>query len=118
MSERIRAQRSPSSLDRENTNGILEANDLLLKEGVCEPSASTIDVTIPLEVPSPPAHPSNRLITQLNSNWRVGDDPRQWILQRRKGNPRKRNSGWIDRSFCTNARGTAALHSRVLRPSR
>ena len=67
MSERIRAQRSPSSLDRENTNGILEANDLLLKEGVCEPSASTIDVTVPLEVPSPPAHPLNRLTTQLNS---------------------------------------------------
>jgi hypothetical protein len=23
------------------------------------------------------------------------------VLQRRKGNPRKRNSGWHDRSFCT-----------------
>jgi hypothetical protein len=29
------------------------------------------------------------------------DDPLQWILQRRKGNPRKKNSGWQDRSFCT-----------------
>jgi hypothetical protein len=25
---------------------------------------------------------------------------RQWILQRRKGNPRARNTGWRDRSFC------------------
>src|SRR5262245_38953961 len=99
MSERIRAHQSPSSLDHENTNGVLEANELLPKEWVCEPSASIIDVTVPPEVPSPPAHPSNRLITQLNSNWRVVDDPLQWILQRRKGNPRKRNSGWIDRCF-------------------
>jgi hypothetical protein len=55
--------------------------------------------------PSPPAHPSNRLIAQLNANWRVVDDPLQWILQRRKGNPRKKNSGWQDRSFCTTREG-------------
>ena len=47
-----------------------------------------------------PAHPSNRLLAQLNTNWRVVDDPLQWILQRRKGNPRKKNSGWQGRSFC------------------
>src|SRR6516225_7673114 len=105
MSERIRAHRSRLSVDHENANGVLEANDLFLKEGVCEPSASIIDVTVPPEVPSPPAHPSNRLITQLNPNWRVVNDPLQWILQRRKGNPRKRNSGWIDRSFCTTREG-------------
>jgi hypothetical protein len=57
------------------------------------------------DLPSPPAHPSNRLIAQLNKNWRVADDPLQWILQRRKGNPRKKNSGWIDRSFCTTRHG-------------
>ncbi len=28
------------------------------------------------------------------------DDPLQWILQRKKGNPRRKNSGWRDRSFC------------------
>jgi hypothetical protein len=104
MSERVRARWSPLRLDHENTNQVLEAHDLLRKEGVCEQSASIIDVIAPLEVPSPPAHPSNRLITQLNSNWRVLDDPLQWILQRRKGNPRKRNSRWIDRSFCTTRR--------------
>ena len=105
MSERIRARQSPSSLDRENTNGTLEANDLLLEEGVCEPSGSIIDIAVPPEVLSPTAHPSNRLITQVNSNWRVMDDTLQWILQRRKGNPRKRNSGWIDRSFCSTREG-------------
>jgi hypothetical protein len=47
-----------------------------------------------------PAHPSNRLVAQLNANSRVVDDRQQWILQRRKGNPRKKNSGWRDRSFC------------------
>ena len=47
-----------------------------------------------------PAHPSNRLVAQLNETWRVVDDPLQWILQRRKGNPRSRNSGWKNRSFC------------------
>jgi hypothetical protein len=55
----------------------------------------------PDNLPSPPAHPLNRLIAQINQNWRVVDDPLQWILQRRKGNLRKKNSGWRDRSFCT-----------------
>ena len=47
-----------------------------------------------------PTHPSNRLVAQLNETWRVIDDPLQWILQRRKGNPRKKNSGWQSRSVC------------------
>jgi len=51
------------------------------------------------------AHPSNRLIAQLNENWRVVDDPLQWILQRRKGSPRAKNSGWRNRSFCTTREG-------------
>jgi hypothetical protein len=52
-----------------------------------------------------PAHPSNRLVAQLNESWRVIDDPLQWILQRRKGNPRKKNSGWRSRSFCRTREG-------------
>jgi hypothetical protein len=47
-----------------------------------------------------PAHPSNQLVAQLNERWRVVDDPLQWKLQRKKGNARKKNSGWQDRSFC------------------
>jgi hypothetical protein len=45
------------------------------------------------------AHPSNRLIAQLNENWRVVDDSLQWILQRRKGRPRAKNSGWQNRAY-------------------
>jgi len=36
---------------------------------------------------------------RLNVNWRVVDDPLQWILQQRKGNPRPRTPvGEIDPS--------------------
>lgn len=52
-----------------------------------------------------PAHPSNRLVVPLNAVWRVVDDPLQWILQRKKGNPRSKNSGWENRSFCTSREG-------------
>jgi hypothetical protein len=52
-----------------------------------------------------PAHPSNRLVAQLNEGWRVIDDPLQWKLQRKKGNPRPKNFGWRDRSFCTTRDG-------------
>ena len=51
------------------------------------------------------AHPSNRLVAQLNESWRVVDDQLQWRLQRKKGNSRKKNSGWRDRSFCTTREG-------------
>jgi hypothetical protein len=47
-----------------------------------------------------PAHPSNQLVAQLNESWRVVDDPLQWILQRRKGNPRSKAAGWRGRSYC------------------
>ena len=33
------------------------------------------------------------------------DDPLQWRLQRKKGNPRSKNAGWRDRSFCTTRKG-------------
>jgi hypothetical protein len=52
-----------------------------------------------------PAHPCNRFLAQLNEMWRVVDDPLQWRLQRRKGNPRSKNAGWRDRSFCTTREG-------------
>jgi hypothetical protein len=43
---------------------------------------------------------STRLVAQLNGTGGVVDDPLQWILQRKKGTPRKKNSGWRSRSFC------------------
>jgi len=51
------------------------------------------------------AHPSNRFVAQLSDSWRVVDDPLQWILQRKKGCPREKNSGWRNRSFCTTREG-------------
>jgi len=46
-----------------------------------------------------PAHPSNPVVAQLNARWRVVDDG-LWVLQRRKGNPRRKNSGWVGSAFC------------------
>jgi hypothetical protein len=69
-------------------------------EGGRKPPIRLEAVSAPNRVAPRPAHPSNRLVTQLNERWRVVDDPLQWILQRKKGNPRKKNSGWRDRSFC------------------
>ena len=47
-----------------------------------------------------PAHHPKSLPADLNSRWRVADDPRQWILQNRKGRRRAKSSGWLSRSFC------------------
>ena len=47
------------------------------------------------------AHPSESFPIRLNANWRVVDDPLQWILQRRKGYARSRNAGWRGRSYFT-----------------
>jgi hypothetical protein len=44
--------------------------------------------------------PPHLLVAQLSAIWRVVDDPLQWLLQRKKGNPRKKSSGWRNRSFC------------------
>jgi hypothetical protein len=74
-------------------------------KGVRQPSIVRRAVPGPDEVGKHPAHPSNRLIAQLNESWRVIDDPLQWRLQRKKGNSRKKNSGWVDRSFCTTREG-------------
>ena len=38
----------------------------------------------------------------LNSHWRVRlDDPLQWILERRRGRPTRKSTGWQGRSYCT-----------------
>ena len=98
MSERIRAGKNLlNSAEEECVGESRENND----EGVRQRSAALPPGLVPSTLPSQPAHPSNRLLTRLNTNWRVVDDPLQWVLQRRKGNPRKKNSGWQDRSFCT-----------------
>ena len=55
-----------------------------------------------------PAHPSKRLVAQLNESWRVVDDPLQWKLQRKKGNPRGKNLGWQNRAHCSTREGLLA----------
>ena len=75
------------------------------QQRVRQPSPVALASWTSNDLPSPPAHRLNPLIAQLNKNWRIVDDPLQWILQRRKGNPRKKNSGWQDRSFCRTREG-------------
>ena len=70
-----------------------------------EPSQLPSAVALSNDSTPAPAHPSNGLIARLNENWRVVDDPLQWILQRKKGNPRNKNTGWQSRSFCTTREG-------------
>ena len=70
------------------------------KKGVRQWNESASPPPSLADLSSRPAHPSNRLEAQLTETWRVIDDPLQWILQRKNGNPRKKNSGWQGRSFC------------------
>ena len=79
--------------------------DASLDQWVREPSNVRDAGSVPHQAVEGPAHPSNRLVAQLNATWRVVADPLQWRLQRKKGNPRTRNSGWRDRSFCTTRDG-------------
>jgi hypothetical protein len=90
-----RATRVKPTSEDQKLSGVLSNRSTALDLRRSEPWVrETTHVLPPLPVPSPvsspPAHPSNRLIAQLNTNWRVIHDPLQWVLQRKKGNPRKR----------------------------
>jgi hypothetical protein len=101
MSERTDAEEIVSSaLTRARVDSDAYPNCTELNGGVRQPFATLAGHQDCQRRSKRPAHPSNRLVAQLNERWRVVDDPLQWILQRRKGNPRARNSGWRDRSFC------------------
>jgi hypothetical protein len=106
MSERNRVRESPPISVIEDLPGEVHQDiEVSPQNGVREPSIRASPAPALAEVSFSPAHPLNRLITQLNEKWRVVDDPLQWILQQRKGNPRKKNSGWRDRSFCRTREG-------------
>jgi hypothetical protein len=87
------------------SGGQFDAFEHSRKNRVREPSIVSSPPPVLADVPPSPAHPSNRVLAQINKNWRVVDDPLQRVLQRRKGNPRKKNSGWTDRSFFTTRDG-------------
>ena len=106
MSERIRARENlHRNASGECSNETHQAIELSSKRAVREPDEARSPASIPPPFPSPLAHPLNRLTVQLNTKWRVTDDPLQWVLQRKRGNPRKKNSGWQDRSFCRTREG-------------
>jgi len=71
------------------------------KKGVRKPSNIRYAVQRTYDAIPLLAHPSNGLVAQLNARWRVVYDPLQWVLQRRKGNPRSKSTGWASRSFCS-----------------
>jgi hypothetical protein len=72
--------------------------DTPLDQWVREPSNVRDAGSMPHQAVEGPAHPSNRLVAQLNATWRVVAHPLQWVLQRKKGNPRARKAGEIDPS--------------------
>jgi hypothetical protein len=91
MSERNRAREYPpvSAID-DLPSGVHQDIEVFPENRVREPSSVVSPAPVLNHVPFSPAHPLNRLKAQLNENWRVVDDPLQWVLQRRKGNPRKK----------------------------
>ena len=48
-----------------------------------------------------PADRSKPVIAVLNDRWRVIDDGIQWILQKRKGRPAPKSTGWRARGYAT-----------------
>ena len=74
-------------LSNRPVDGGLGASPVIVAEGA-RAQLNPVQCWTAQHPPSSPAHPSSRLLAHLNENWRVVDDPLQWILQRRKGNPR------------------------------
>ncbi len=84
-------------LTRENSR---EGREHMTECEVREPSSPPDGGDLATDKLAAPAHPSNPLVAQLNGRWRVVDDPLQWILQRRKGTPSNKKSGWKGNAFC------------------
>jgi hypothetical protein len=114
MSERIDARQTTPASAAKHANGVQETLGKRARERNSPlPSADTAGSTLPR-----PAHPSNRLLAQLNERWRVVDDPLQWRLQKKKGNLRDKNSGWDNRSFCRTKDDLRALLLAGSRPAK
>ena len=87
-------------------NSVLGAS--LSTEGVRQPNLVTPAGVAPSVLLAPPAHPSNRLIAQLNANWRVVDDPTK------KRQPPQKELRLAGPILLYDARGIVAVSSRAV----
>jgi len=90
LSERGSASRSPTNLDNVKSQ----------KKRVRKRQIGSAAAVFAPKLETSPAHHSNRVLAELNSNWKVIEGPGQWVLQQRKGRPRCKNRGWLGRSYC------------------
>jgi len=109
VNDRAANQEAQPAVEREEASTsylpIPQGDQTTSKRAVREPSTAPRGHRDYQQPSQSPAHPSNYLVAQLNATWRVVDDPPQWRLQRKKGNPRSKNPGWRDRSFCSTREG-------------
>jgi len=94
---------SPGVLDREIRERPRSAANG--DAGVREAREQHSGTLAPRDIGAGLAHPSISFPLYLNANWRVVDHPLQWIVQRRQGKPRDKNSGWCARLFFTTRGG-------------
>ena len=59
---------------------------------------------------------SKPVLAVLNDRWRVVDDRVQWVLQKRKGRPTPKSSGWRGRSYATSRGRLLDSIGRMCRP--
>jgi hypothetical protein len=52
------------------------------------------------EWPSGLAHTLKPFTVTLNDGWRVVEEQEQWVLQKRRSNPRRKSTGWHRRASC------------------
>ena len=85
-----------STSDNGRASQCYNGDRVAVRQALDQGAADTLGQSLSL----PLAHPSDRLLIQLNDDWRVVDDDLQYILQRRKGKARSKATGWRGRSFC------------------
>jgi hypothetical protein len=112
MSEWI--EDNESFQDNIDAEGLSRGTRVPAEEGVRECTEHAPPAPSVAGIKIAPAHPSNRLVVQLSVDWRVVEDPLQWILQRKKGNPRAKNSGWQNRSFCRTRDGCCDVFASLV----
>ena len=72
-----------------------------LSEGAVRQPQEVLPGTDAPKATKRPADRSKPVLAVLNDRWRVIDDGIQWVLQKRKGRPTPKSSGWRGRSYAT-----------------